>query len=78
MPIYEIDPIEGGYRLSGERLERPLDYVGQELQTVIGHVGFFAQKNGGILRIYDATGEMAVERMFLKSVGSLIVDKALN
>lgn len=78
MPVYEIDPIDGGFRLSGGQLEKPLDYLGHELPTVIGHVGFLAQKEGGLLRIFDATGEIHCERIFLRNVGSLIVDKALN
>ncbi len=58
MHKYELHPGPEGLRLTGGPLQEPLDYPANDRAAAIHVVGFLSQRDGSILDIFDAGGQV--------------------
>lgn len=65
MDIFELRPLETGVELSGGKLEAPMVFCEADAeQRAINLVGFLSQRDGGVLRILDASGVVVATKEF--------------
>lgn len=61
---YELRSIEGGFELSGGKLNEPMIYREPEPSPAIHLVGFLSQRDGSELRVLDRAGHLIHTRRF--------------
>jgi hypothetical protein len=64
MQTFELHPLDDGFELSGGQLQAPMLFHGEESRDAIHFAEFLSQKEGGVLRIFDALGELIETRRF--------------
>ena len=62
MQIFELHALEDDFELSGGQLQAPMLFHGEESRDAIHLAGFLSQKEGGVLRIFNALGELIETR----------------
>ena len=64
MQTFELHPLDDGFELSGGQLQAPMVFHGEESRDAIHFAEFLSQREGGVLRIFDALGELTETRRF--------------
>jgi hypothetical protein len=64
MHMFELRPVPDGFELRGGQLTETMVFCEAESRPTVHLVGFLSQKDGGELRIFNATGEVIVTRRY--------------